>query len=111
MLSSAKTKLMFDALIGSPKGLLANTFFLMFSGMEAWLIYLSVEPGAASFLKYFWEAYAVSWLLVGVVFGGIHNAPAWSFIPTIAIAVLVQNTLIILLALKVVAALRKRLAV
>jgi hypothetical protein len=83
----------------------------MFSAMEVWLIYLSVEPGAASFLKYFWEAYAVCWLLANAVFGGIHNAPAWSFIPTIAISVLVQNTLIVLLALKIVAALRKRLTV
>jgi hypothetical protein len=99
---------MFDASNCSPIRIFIILIFSLFSAMEVWFIYLSVEPGAASFLKYFWDAYAACWLLVNVVFGGIHNAPSWSFIPITAIAVVAQNILAWFLARKAVAVLRNR---
>jgi hypothetical protein len=38
--------------------------------------------------------YFPAWLGVNAVFGGIHGAPAWSEIPSVAIAFIVQNVVL-----------------
>ena len=49
------------------------------------------EPGLAQAI---WLFYAPAWILSNALFGGIHGAPAWSFWPSIVLAVLVQSGLI-----------------
>ena len=91
----------------SPARLFLAALFLLFSAWEVWLIYVSVEPGVSYFSKYFWYAYAVSWLLVDACFGGIHDAPSWIFIPVTVIAVLMENVLAWYVVRKIVVLLRR----
>jgi hypothetical protein len=95
----------------SPTRIFIILFFCIFSAMEVWFIYLSVEPGAHGLLKCFWNAYAVVWLLVNAVFGGIHHAPSWSFVPITVIAVLAQNMLAWFLVRKAIGILRNHVEV
>ena len=46
---------------------------------------------AASPIQQLWLFYAPAWLLANMLFGGIHNAPAWSFFPSVVLAVVGQN--------------------
>lgn len=45
----------------------------------------------ASPIQQLWLFYAPAWLLANMLFGGIHNAPAWSFFPSVVLAVVGQN--------------------
>ena len=45
----------------------------------------------ASPVQQLWLFYAPAWLLANMLFGGIHNAPAWSFLPSVVLAVVGQN--------------------
>lgn len=49
-----------------------------------------------------WIFYLPTWILTNAAIGGIHGAPAGSFIPSVVIAVVVQNSLIWLIVHKLI---------
>jgi hypothetical protein len=80
----------------SQKRPLAVLLFLLFTGFSGLLLYLGLvnnAPGIARGVSIF---YAVSWLIAISLFGGIHGAPHWAFIPAIALASAGQNLMLLL---------------
>ena len=49
------------------------------------------EPGLGQAI---WMFYLPTWILSLGMFGGIHGAPGWSFVPSLVLAVLVHSGLI-----------------
>ena len=50
------------------------------------------EPGLGQAI---WMFYLPTWILSLGMFGGIHGAPGWSFLPSIVLAVLVQLVVVV----------------
>jgi hypothetical protein len=81
--------------------------FCLFSALGVSLVYLSVESHSSSFSQFVWVIYAIPWLVVNALFGGIHNAPAWSFIPITVIAVVGTNFLVWYLVARIIGFVRR----
>ena len=65
--------------------------FVAVSTLGATLASWAANEASPSFLNAIWYFYGPAWVLVNAFFGGIHNAPSWSFFPSVAIAVFGQN--------------------
>ena len=66
--------------------------FLVMSMLGIALVYrVFSDETAALPIKAAWLFYAPAWILCNAMFGGIHGAPAWSFWPSIFLAVVGQN--------------------
>ena len=58
-------------------------------------VYLGITDRAVpSIANAVWMFYLPAWLLCNGLFGGIHGAPAWSLVPSIVMAVCLQNLVI-----------------
>ena len=74
------------------------SLFALWCAISIACIYDGMEnraPGQESGLgQAIWMFYFPTWILSLGMFGGIHGAPGWSFLPSIVLAVLVQSGLI-----------------
>lgn len=55
------------------------------------MVYGALFPRAHESCNYALLFYAPAWLATNALFGGPHNAPGWSYLPSIALAVAGQN--------------------
>lgn len=52
------------------------------------------DRDAPNIVNAIWLFYAPIWILCNAMFGGIHGAPAWSFLPSVVMAVVGQNLIL-----------------
>jgi hypothetical protein len=78
------------AIIGSPHRILVQAAL---SALGIGLVYGSLYPQAPGIIKAVMLFYAPAWIFTNAVFGGPHDAPAWSYWPSIILAVVGQNAL------------------
>ncbi len=76
--------------------------FVLFSALSVVGVILAAwaamsQQGQPVIAQGVWDFYAIAWLVVNGMFGGIHGDPAWSLLPSIVIAVIGQNAVLWLL--------------
>jgi hypothetical protein len=72
--------------------------FSIVSALGIALVYwVFSDEQAPALVKTLWLFYAPAWVVSNAFFGGIHGAPAWSFLPSVVLAVVVQNLVLWLL--------------
>ena len=81
---------------------IVSTLAVMFDLSNFYHLALPLEVIQKPSVNIVWIFYLPTWILTNAAFGGIHGAPAWSFIPSLVIAVVVQNALLWLIAYKLI---------
>jgi hypothetical protein len=68
---------------------------LVMSVIGVWSVSVNLSESASPLLfRWVWIFHAPSWLAVNGFFGGIHEVPRWSIMPSIVAAVVAQNVLL-----------------